>query len=528
MSDRDILKGLSQRIKNHFKDKYSLTVDPVIQKGTIEGVEFYTSLPLQLSRELKRSPLEIAEELTSIEADGIIRLEAVKPGFLNITLSENVYLQHFNDFSSICRSKNGKKVNIEFISANPTGPLNVVSGRAAAFGRALSYLFEYAGWEVTKEYYINDAGNQINIFTNSIYKAYLEKFEKQTVNFEENEYNNAYVRELAEHFSEEIRSASDPKAFLKDAAIGHTVALNKKILERIDLSFDVWFSESSLYENAQLADRVLSILKEKSLSYEKDGALFIKNTALGDSQDWVLKKSNGEYTYLFGDIMYHINKFERGFDKAINIWGPDHHGGVRRLQLALTAFDIPEDFLEIIILQQVNLIKDGEKLVMSKRSGNYIQLNDIVDSVGADAAKYFFLSKGANQHVDFSLDRFEKEGEKSPVFYVQYMFARINSILEKAGRPDKDGISKVLDAEKKLLYSIFLFENAMKEALLKREPAMVITYLNALATEFHRFYHESKIIGSDEEAEYLKFVSALGTMVKDILNMIGFNAPENM
>ncbi|MCD6578083.1 arginine--tRNA ligase [bacterium] len=519
-------------ISKYLKEKYSLDIDVKIDKATIPQWDFYSSIAMQLSKKLKRAPIDITMELSKLSFYGTGAVEAVKPGFLNFRVSKELLLKNLNGFSFSTDKKINKRVNIEFISANPTGPMNVVSGRAATFGLALSRLFQYDGWDVDKEYYINNAGNQVNIFANSIYKAYREKVKGEKVEFSEDEYKGEYIYDIAEHFKDKIAELGDEEEiinFLKKKAVTLIIDDNKKMLSGFGLDFDIWFSESSLYEKGYDKD-VLLHLKEKDLLYEKDGALFVKNTELGDTQDWVLRKGTGEYTYFFGDIMYHLDKFRRGYDKAINIWGPDHQGSAKRLKILLeNAFDIPRDFLEIIILQQVNLLKDGEKLKVSKRLGNFITLEEILEKVGTDVSRFYFLSRGYKQHVDFSLDTIEKENENSAVFYIQYMFARINGVLIKGNFDNKvEKLNKLGENERNMAFKLFIFPLLMSEALRKREPSMVIHTLNELAGDFHHFYHDNKIIGSNDEEHLINFIKIIGNFIKNSLNLLGFNAPERM
>ena len=519
-------------ISTHLKKKYSLDIEVKIDKATVPQWDFYSSIAMRLARLLKRSPLDIAQELSKLAYYETDSVESLKPGFLNFRVSKEFLLNNLNEFSFSAIKKVNKRVNIEFISANPTGPMNVVSGRAAVFGLALSRLFEYEGWEVDKEYYINDAGNQVNIFASSIYKAYLEKVKGEKVKFSDNEYKGKYIYDIAEHFKNRINALDDKEKalnLLKAEAIKLIIDDNKHMLSEFGLDFDIWFSEKSLYDKGYDKE-VLEHLENKGLLYEKDGALFVKNTELGDVQDWVLRKRTGEYTYFFGDIMYHLNKLRRGYDKAINIWGPDHQGSAKRLKILLEkGFDLPADFLEIIILQQVNLLKDGEKIKVSKRLGNFITLKEILDKVGSDVSRFYFLSRGYKQHVDFSLDAIEKENENSAVFYLQYMFARINGILIKSkyGK-DINKLEKLRESEREFAFKLFIFPLVMKEALRKREPSMVIHTLNELASHFHQFYHNNKIIGSKDERYLIDLIKIIGNFIKKSLNLLGFNAPERM
>ncbi len=499
---------------------------------------------MRLAKKLKQNPIVIAEQISNSITNEKWVYSFVKPGFINIKFNDNFIFKSMLEIIKAAGSifsfdlGRGEKVQLEFISANPTGPLNVVNARAASIGDVLAKLFNRFGFQVEKEYYINDAGNQVDILGHSIELA-IKKLNGEEVEFPKDSYAGEYIFEIARKIKDSFDSADEDTAQsgkIRDLGLNSILQTQKKTIEKFGLTFDNWFSEKSLYSGDKHL-KALKMLKQKNLIYEKDGATWIKTTDLGDAQDWVLIKSNGSYTYLMGDIAYHLNKFERGFIKAINIWGPDHQAGVSRLQAALTAFEIPRDWLEVIIIQQVNLIRNGERVKISKRSGVFETLEKLIKEVGVDAARFTFLLRTTSSHLDFDIDLAKQQVSENPVYYIQYAHARLCSIFRKAGESglefnlDNIKLEDVINSESRdVIRKIFEYPLILKAALISREPSRITNYSMELADIFHAFYHNFRIVTDDKE----KTVSRLGIcrilqiIFRDILDLIGVSAPEHM
>ncbi len=503
-----------------------------------------TNISMRLAKKLKQNPISIAEQISNLITNEKWVYSFVKPGFINITFNDNIIFESMLDIIKnedsifLFDLGRGEKVQIEFISANPTGPLNVVNARAASIGDVLARLFTRFGFQTEKEYYINDAGNQVKILGHSI-ELSMKKLNGEEVEFPEDYYAGEYIFEIARELQDGFDSADDAATRseeIRDLGLNSILQTQRNTIEKFGLIFDNWFSEKSLYLSDKHTE-ALEILKQKNLIYEKDGATWIKTTELGDAQDWVLIKSDGSYTYLMGDIAYHLNKFERGFTKAINIWGPDHQAGVSRLKAALTAFEIPGDWLEVLIIQQVNLIRNGERVKISKRKGIFETLEKLIEEVGVDAARFTFLLRTTSSHLDFDIDLAKQQVSENPVYYIQYAHARLCSIFRKASESglefslDNIKLEDVINSEARdVIRKVFEYPLILKSALLSREPSRITNYSMELADIFHAFYHNFRIITEDKE----KTISRLGIcrilqiIFKDILDLIGVSAPEHM
>ncbi len=520
-----------------------------------EHGHFATNVAMTLASKRRLPPRKLAELIVkNIEdTEGIIeKVEVAGPGFINFWIKDAAWhkallevLQSKERFGSQDVGK-GKKVIIEFVSANPTGPLHVGHARGAALGDSLSRIMEFLGYEVTREFYINDAGQQIRLLGESIYSRY-KQLDNPDYPFPENGYHGNYVIELAKTISKETDLSKMPEqeAVRFCAERGKEIMLEqiKKDLEAFKVSFDTWFSETSLYESGLVAE-TLDELSKKGLLYEKDGALWIKTSQFGDDKDRVLRKSDGQFTYFASDIAYHLNKRKRGFDQAINIWGADHHGYIPRLRAALTCQGFPEDWLKVLLIQLVKLWKAGKEVKMSKRSGEFVTFRELMDEVGVDAMRFVFLTKSHDSTLDFDIDLVKRQDAENPVYYVQYAHARICSIFRKA--EEKGVVFKVPDAEEltclklpeeiELIRNVVEFPYVLKEIVFHLEPHRLTYYLTSLASIFHRYFNlgtskpEHRVVSDDHvlTSARLALSEAVRLVIKNGLTLLGVNAPEKM
>jgi arginyl-tRNA synthetase len=428
---------------------------------------------------------------------------------------------------------------VEYVSANPTGPMNIVNARAAAIGDALVRLLAASGHAAKSEFYVNDAGRQVDLLGLSLQARYREHV-GQPGAFPEDGYQGAYVSELAAQFPPEEAAAAlaDPKATrFREWSLEHMLAWQREDLAHYGMRFDRWFRESDLHAGGKL-DQALAELEKRGHVYESEGAKWFRSTAFGDEKDRVLVRSNGEPTYFLADIAYHADKYERGFRKVIDLWGPDHHGHVQRLQSALVAYGLPEGFLEVLIVQFVKLLSGGEPVKMSKRAGEFITLRELVDEVGADNARYFFLMRSATTPLDFDLDLAKKQSDENPAYYVQYAHARIASLVRYAEsngieEPKDPGASvRLLDAPEELavLKELALFPDIVRGAARAREPHRVPAYLQRASESFHRFYHVHRVVTEDRERSQARLLLCLGArrVLANGLGLLGVSAPERM
>ncbi len=520
-----------------------------------EHGHFATNVAMSLASKKRIAPKKLAELIVkNIEdEEGIIeKIEIAGPGFINFWIKDKAWYKALLEVLSK-REKygsqdlgRGKKIIIEFVSANPTGPLHIGHARGAAVGDSLSRIMDFLGYDVTREFYINDAGQQIRLLGESIYSRY-KQFSDPDYPFPENGYHGEYIIELAKVISEERDLSSMPKeeAVSFCAERGKEIMLEqiKKDLKAFKVSFDTWFSEKSLYESG-LLDKTLNELKNKGLLYEKDGALWIKTSQFGDDKDRVLRKSDGQFTYFASDIAYHLHKKSRGFDQAINIWGADHHGYIPRLKAALSCQGFPEDWLKVLLIQLVKLWKEGKEVKMSKRSGEFITFRELMEEVGVDAMRFVFLTKSHDSTLDFDIDLVKRQDTENPVYYVQYAHARICSIFRKAEEkglnfkiPDIEELSCLkLSEEIDLIRNIVEFPYILKEIVLHLEPHRLTYYLTSLASVFHRYFNlgtskpEHRVISDDPTLTNARLAlsEAVRIVIKNGLTLLGVSAPERM
>ncbi|MDM5332308.1 arginine--tRNA ligase [Ureibacillus composti] len=511
--------------------------------------DFATNLAMQLTKLAKKPPRAIAEAiLENIETDGtsIEKIEIAGPGFINITVKKDFLadvvkaVKEQGENYGRSNTGNSEKVQVEFVSANPTGDLHLGHARGAAYGDSLCNVLDFAGFDVSREYYINDAGNQINNLAYSLEARY-----KQALGLDaempEDGYHGADIIEIAKKLVDEFgnsileKSSEERFEFFRKHGLRLELAKLQNDLENFRVKFDVWYSETSLYENGKI-DVALDKLKANGHVYEEDGATWFRSTTFGDDKDRVLIKQGGSYTYLTPDIAYHEDKINRGFDKLINIWGADHHGYIPRMKAAIQALGYDRDKLEVEVIQMVQLYKNGEKYKMSKRTGNAVTMRELVEEVGLDAVRYYFVKTACDSHMDFDLDLAVSQSNENPVYYAQYAHARICSIIRSASEQGFEASIEnlnLLTAEKEVevLKKVGAFPQIVAEAAKHRTPHRIANYIQELAASFHSFYNAEKVINPDNKElteSRLALINAVRITVANALRLIGVSAPEKM
>ena len=508
--------------------------------------DFATNFAMQSARVFHKAPRQIAEELVKrIEGDWLDHAQIAGPGFLNFYLKGNVLYDSFQKILEAGESygqlpkKDAPKIQVEYVSANPTGLLHVGHGRGAAAGSALVNLLRAAGYPVESEYYINDAGNQMNNLARSVNARYLELL-GQEVEFPEDGYHGQDIIDTAQRIIDKegdkylAMSDDERMEIFKDLAYVEKLATLKEDLASFNVTFDKWFSERTLHPEAVKA--AVKILQDNGNIYEKDGALWLKSTAYGDDKDRVVIRDNGVPTYLAADIAYHHNKYERGFDRLINIWGADHHGYVCRVKAAMDALGHDSEKLTVLLLQMVALYRGGELVKMSKRTGQSVTLNELMEEVGTDAARYFFLMRSLDSQLDFDLDLAKKKSNDNPVYYIQYAHARICSIFRQCKETglslsDKPELSLLTDeSELDLIKKIEEYPEEIERAARDYAPQRIARYSYDLASAFHSFYNKCRIVGVEPKlAEArLALVTVTAHVIRHSLGILGVSAPEQM
>lgn len=502
-----------------------------------------TNIAMQLSKQEKNTPRELAisiveaikEKLAQTGAAGLVKeIKIEGAGFINFYLQEGYF---YNQVKEVIKS-NGRPaqgavpktspVLIEFVSANPTGALSVAHARQAAVGDALANILEYLNFKVTREYYLNDEGNQINILGRSV-DLRMKELAGQAIDFPEDHYQGSYIYDIAKIAQE--RSIAAEK--LADFSAGYILDIIKQELVDFGVQFDSWFSQKELGKSGKI-EEALKYLRDKGFIYDLDGAVWFKSTQFGDDKDRVVIKSDGTYTYLAPDIAYHREKYRRGFNWLINFWGPDHHGYINRLKASVEALGHAQESLSIIIVQLATIYKDGKQLNMSTRKGQYITLREVLDEVGKDAARFFFMARRTSSHLDFDLDIAKKHSAENPVYYVQYAHARICSILKsspvKAAAAEVD-LSLLKEKEElALVKKIWQYYCILDICLATQDPYMLTVYLQELAESFHKFYDLHRVLGSDERLTKARLVliEATKTVIASALGLLGISRPESM
>jgi len=566
------LPNIEKNALSQIKKRYSSTVTDDLSKGHITS-----NVCMIAASQLKRNPKELAGDLQKelIDSNKFEKVEAAGPGFINITLKrenfisiiENINVQSI-DFGS---SKLGKEqsIQIEFVSANPTGPLHVGHGRGAAYGDAIGRILKSSGYEVQKEYYINDAGRQIDILTASVF---IRVFKEDLSNyFPKNAYKGSYIYDIAELFKEKHNTSTliDSKLLIHDLPqdeekeidelikrikkteneIWHKVkslALSEVLqtirtdLESFNVSFDNWFSESSLgdlSDNNSKISTAISSLKNKGLAYEENGAIWLNTSHAGDDKNRVLIRDDGRATYFASDVAYHKDKIDRGFNKLINVWGADHHGYIKRIEASIKGLGFDEEKLDVQLVQFANLFKDGKKVKMSTRSGEFFSLADLIDEIGTDAARFYYLSKQADQHLDFDLDLAKADSKENMFYYIQYAHARICSLHKKymdknSSMPNKansiaSGSYKNCD---KLIHEMSKYPSVVSRASSSLQPHLIIFYLKDFAHCFHSFYNDNQVLTESKEniESIIYSLNAAKIILSNGLGLLGIKPIEKM
>lgn len=515
--------------------------------------DYSTNVAMAGARAFKKAPRMIAEAIAScIDLDGTAfeRVEIAGPGFMNFFLSQQFYSDVLKDVFSCGKDYGksdygqGKRVLVEFVSANPTGPMHIGNARGGAIGDCLASVLDWAGFSVNREFYVNDAGNQIEKFATSLEVRYLQHYEP-SIELPEDAYHGQDIVEHAENFIKEYgdkyvnTDSKERRKALVDFALPKNIAGLEKDLGRYRITYDKWFRESTLHNDGSV-QRVIDALKEKGVTYEQDGALWFKASEYGNDKDIVLVRANGLPTYIVPDIAYHYNKLvTRGYDKAIDVLGADHHGYVPRMKAALTALGLDASRLDCVIMQMVRLVREGETIKLSKRSGKAITLNTLIDEVPLDAARFFFNLREPNSHFDFDLELAAKQSSENPVYYVQYAHARICSIIKKAQEqgvelktPSDDELALLNSKEEKdLIRHLSLLTDEIVAAAKSYDPAKITHYVIELATLFHKFYNAQRVMLDDNEGlmqARLFLCKAVKDTIYNILTMLKITAPEVM
>lgn len=515
--------------------------------------DYSTNVAMSGARAFKKAPRMIAEAIVScIDLDGTAfdRVEIAGPGFMNFFLSQQYYSNVLKDVFSCGKDYGksdygqGKRVLVEFVSANPTGPMHIGNARGGAIGDCLASVLDWAGFSVNREFYVNDAGNQIEKFATSLEVRYLQHYDS-SIELPEDAYHGQDIVEHAENFIKEYgdkyvnADSKERRKALVDFALPKNIAGLERDLGRYRITYDKWFRESTLHNDGSV-QRVIDALKEKGVTYEQDGALWFKASEYGNDKDIVLVRANGLPTYIVPDIAYHYNKLvTRGYDKAIDVLGADHHGYVPRMKAALTALGLDASRLDCVIMQMVRLVREGETIKLSKRSGKAITLNTLIDEVPLDAARFFFNLREPNSHFDFDLELAAKQSSENPVYYVQYAHARICSIIKKAQEqgvelkmPSDDELALLNSKEEKdLIRHLSLLTDEIVSAAKSYDPAKITHYVIELATLFHKFYNAQRVMLDDNEGlmqARLFLCKAVKDTIYNILTMLKITAPEVM
>lgn len=578
--------NLAFDLRAHLSDLLRIALEDVLPDAPRQSIvlerpksaghgDYASNVAMQLAKPLKRNPREIAQAIAKALPDSawLEKAEVAGAGFINLYLKPGAKQQIVNHVLNTAEAYGrlglggGQKLQVEFVSANPTGPLHVGHGRGAAYGASLASVLDAAGFSVSREYYINDAGRQMDILALSTWLRYLQAT-GESIAFPANAYQGDYVRAMADAILkthgpryahpgglvfEGVPSVEeDAEAHLDglienskrmlgaDYAFIHEFALNEQLddcrndLLEFGVAFDVWYSEKSLFETG-LVEKAMHSLVSRDHIYERDGARWFRSTAFGDEKDRVVQRDNGQYTYFASDIAYHLNKFERGFDRVIDVWGADHHGYIPRVKGALGALEIDPQRLEVALVQFAVLYRDGKKASMSTRSGDFVTLRDLRAEVGKDAARFFYVMRKSDQHLDFDLDLAKSQSNDNPVYYIQYAHARCCSVIERWGGDtaalvNLDCSPLVESQELAVLQKLLEYPEAIESAARDLAPHVVAFYLRELAALFHSYYNSIQILVDDEalQSPRLALVCAVRQVLRNGLALLGVSAPEKM
>lgn len=536
-------KILRDKLKKVVEELKYPQIEPEVEipKNETFG-DLSTPLAMDISKILKKNPVAVASEIVSVIKEDIFEsIDIAQPGFINFRFKKDFILSELSKLLKKGESffiqdiGKRKKIQIEFVSANPTGPLHLGHGRGAALGMALTNILKEAGYSVSTEYYINDAGKQIELLGLSVYTALQKLFGKE-FEFPDECYKGEYINELAkeifENYKDKIKwkSFDEVGDFLIEYSYKKILDEIKKDLEGFGIIFDSWISERKLYHTGEVQKTLLT-LKEKGFIYEKDGALWFRSTLFGDDKDRVVVKSDGTYTYFASDIAYHKNKIDRGFDELINIWGADHHGYIPRVKAAVQALGFNPSQTTTLLVQMVNLLREGKPVQMSKRAGTFVTLRELIEEIEADTTKFIFLTRKPDSHLEFDVEVAKKQSLENPVFYVQYAHARISSIFEKAKSFPEDFAGELFnDDELKIIKKTLLYPMIFELSVKMKEPHRITFYLQEVASMFHSYYHKYRVISEEKDLTQtrLTLCKAVQLTLKHGLRMLGIKAPEKM
>ncbi|OAQ20268.1 arginine--tRNA ligase [Thermosulfurimonas dismutans] len=543
-----IVKKIREELLKHLPEDLPFKVEPPREEAF---GDYATNAALVLAGRLKRPPRELADELAgklSARADLFSKVEVAGPGFINFFVApgywQSVVKEVLSRGEDYGRSElgRGRKVQVEFVSANPTGPLHIGHGRGAAVGDTLARILSFAGYEVVKEYYVNDRGRQMEILGRSVWLRARE-LSGEKIDFPEDHYRGDYIKDLARKLLAERPNLltlpeEEAVAIARDFALREILEEIKQDLIDFGVSYDVWYSERGLYERGEV-EEALRALSEAGHLYEKEGALWFRASAFGDEKDRVVRRSNGEPTYFASDIAYHREKFlKRGFDLVVDVWGADHHGYVPRLKAVLSALEIDPERLQVLLIQMVNLIEGGKLKSMSTRAGEFVTLRELMDEVGRDAVRFTFLTRKCDAPLEFDVELAKRQSQENPVYYVQYAHARLSSVFrktEEAGLKletfgDADYTRLDTPEDFKLFKLLDAFPQVVEDSARSLEPHRLTYFLLDLATAFHDYYTKHRFLSEDEELSRarLALARAVKQVLKTGLNLLGVSAPERM
>lgn len=539
MSIKQEVQEILKKSLTNLQIDYEKEIEVSIPKDKNHG-DYSTNIALSLAKSLKDNPINIANKIkNNIQSEIISKIEVLSPGFINIFISEQYLLKSINTIikenTNYGKSNlgQGKKVNIEFVSANPTGILHLGHGRGATYGDNLARIMTFTGYDVTKEYYVNDAGNQMNNLGISIKVRYQNLYNIDAT-LPEDGYHGQEIIDIAKKIKEEYQDTklNEDIPFFKKYGLNILLDKIKKDLDIYRVNFDVFSSEQSLYDRG-LVEKVITKLKNDNHCYIEDGALWLKTMDYGDEKNRVLIKSDGNYTYLLPDIAYHCDKIERGFDELIDVLGADHHGYIDRLKASLEMMGKDSGILDIKILQMVRLIKDNEELKLSKRTGKTVTLSEIIEEVGVNATRYLFSSKSIDTQLDFNIDLALKQNSENPVYYIEYANARICSILKKS-KNIATNIDQYQTLKSQYTYNILNklneFKDIVETSASKKAPHIIANYVYELASLFHTYYNQEKIVTEDIQytSERINLLKAIQIVINNSLNLIGIIPREEM
>ncbi|MCB5249959.1 MAG: arginine--tRNA ligase [Candidatus Cloacimonadales bacterium] len=551
MKIKKIIRNEIEKVAKSLKISINPVFSVEIPKNVDHG-DFSSNVALVSAKENKQKPMDLAELIVAKfkRNKNFSTVTVAKPGFINFTISRTLYVSVIKEIlqagEEYAKSDygQGSKILIEFVSANPTGPLNIVSARAAAYGDTLYRVMSYLGYAPSREFYMNDAGNQVEILAESIELRFREILGERIGEMPDEAYHGEYIIELASRINtiegSRILHMNEIERLekIKDFALNEIRIMHEESLSRFGVEFESWISENSIRKTG-IIEEVLSYLYEAKVTYEKDEAIWFMATKFDDEKDRVLLKADGLPTYFVPDIAYHTTKYDRGYNVIIDVLGPDHHGYIQRLIAALKALNYDETKMEFIFLQQVNLFNEGEKIKMSKRLGKIVTMDELVDEVGKDAARFFFIDRKPASHLNFDMELAKKQSSENPVFYCQYAHARICSILEKAKALPFDTIEIDYSILKKLnkqdefqlIKKLQEFEEILINVAEQREPHRLTDYLKELSGMFHKYYHDFNILNKrtkDTTLARLYLVTAIRNILKIGFELIGVSAPEKM